>query len=110
MKVADTLFGQHMRVRLKSVIPQALRLNCAAVSVASEDALRGILRSVGESNEPELPGESPAPLNDDFEVLCHSMERLFKHGLKPIRYKVRMCSVEFCYLHTISNDFNPSCR
>ncbi|KAJ8501927.1 hypothetical protein ONZ51_g293 [Trametes cubensis] len=75
MKVADTLFGQHMRVRLKSVIPQALRLNCAAVSVASEEALRGVLRSVGESNEPELP------------VLCHSMERLFKHGLKPIRYK-----------------------
>lgn len=70
---------------------QTMHSNTAAASSTSVGALRTLLQG-GQMKVDDVPlpnGESEVPsTQDDFEILCHSMERLFKSGRGPMRYKV----------------------
>lgn len=65
--------------------------NCAAATATSGVALHRVQEDAQTAAGDHVPldaaGElSPTP--DNFDILCRSMERLFKAGPKPVRYKV----------------------
>ncbi|KAH9854747.1 hypothetical protein C2E23DRAFT_64435 [Lenzites betulinus] len=82
----------HFRKQARRLIKTMHRSHDAASST-SRESLAGLLQTTRATIEdvplplPSVVTGEPMPPQDDYDVLCDSMERLLKSGPKPLRYK-----------------------
>ncbi|KAI0356437.1 hypothetical protein OH77DRAFT_1423379 [Trametes cingulata] len=104
--IADIIArSPHAQFRKKARrLLKAMQRNCAEASAASRHAVHGLLQPLKDHDIPpsnsEDEGEMLSTL-DHSDILCQSLERLFKTSSKPIRYKVSYRQI--LHVHSAEN-------